>query len=141
MQEGRGGGLLVGRVFLSVLFLHDGFWKLTNWTAASDFMAGQGLPMVSVFLAASVVIEILAGAGLLVGFKTRISAFLLVLILGVITLLFHSFWAAGSEMREFVAIEFFKNIAIMGGLLALASAGPGPYSVDVRRQTGQPPLG
>ncbi|MFQ5459042.1 MAG: DoxX family protein [Myxococcota bacterium] len=133
MQEARGGGLIVGRVFLSILFLHDGFWKLTNWPAAVDFMTAQGLPMVPLFLAISIAIEILAGAGLLVGFQTRICSFLLVLVLGVITLLFHSFWAAGSEMREFVAIEFFKNIAIMGGLLAFASAGPGPYSMDVRR--------
>ncbi len=141
MEEGRGGGLLVGRVFLSVLFLHDGFWKLTNWSAATDFMTAQGLPVVGLFLGASVVLEILGGAGLLVGFKTRMCSFLLVLILGVITLLFHSFWAAGPEMREFVAIEFFKNIAIMGGLLAMASAGPGPYSVDVRVKAGQPALG
>ena len=141
MQEGRGGGLLVGRVFLSVLFLHDGFSKLTDWNGSVQFLTDQGLPVVGLILALSIAIEIVAGAGLLVGLKTRLCAFLLVFVLGAFTLIFHSFWSAAEMERAFQALEFFKNIAIMGGLLALASAGPGPYSADVRMQTGQPALG
>ena len=61
MEEGRGGGLIVGRVFLSALFLHDGFSKLTNWSESVQFMTEQGLPMVGLILGLSVAIEILAG--------------------------------------------------------------------------------
>lgn len=49
-----------------------------------------------------------------------------------VTLVFHDFWAAQGAEVQAQMIQFLKNVAMGGGLLAIVAAGPGAFSVDAR---------
>lgn len=69
---------------------------------------------------------------LVIGWQTRLAAFVIFLFLIPVTLVFHNFWAAPAAMVQDQFIHFMKNLAIMGGMLVLAGSGPGGWSVDRR---------
>ncbi len=72
---------------------------------------------------------------LLLGFKARVGAVLLIIFLIPATLIFHNFWAFEGMERQMQMIMFMKNLAILGGLLLVLGLGPGPISVDQRQST------
>jgi putative oxidoreductase len=117
MAQSNPAGLVVARLFLSAIFLYDCVIKLMSWSDTVDFMTGRGLPVAPVLLAAVIVIEIAGGLSILTGFKAQTGAAALFVMLIPITLLFHGFWAAAPGERGFQAVEFLKNLSIMGGLL------------------------
>lgn len=73
-------------------------------------------------------IELLGGLAILVGFKTRIVAWVLAIFTVATGLVAHTGWADQMQM-----IQFLKNLAIAGGFLVLASSGAGAYSIDAKR--------
>jgi putative oxidoreductase len=85
----------------------------------------------------------LLGGGLMVllGLKTRIGVLLLILFLIPTLLFFHNYWAYPAEEQQMQMIQFQKNLAIMGGLLALFVKGAGNYSIDglLKRSKGEAP--
>ena len=66
------------------------------------------------------------------GLGTRYAALLLALFTVAAALLAHRYWALPLQEQAGQANNFFKNIAIIGGLLALFVAGPGRFSIDRR---------
>jgi len=66
----------------------------------------------------------------LVGFKTRLMAIILAVFTVATAFLGHAFWNAPPEMLMAQKINFFKNLAITGGLLAFFAFGPGRFSID-----------
>jgi putative oxidoreductase len=46
---------------------------------------------------------------------------------------FHNFWAAPADAQMVQELLFYKNVAVVGGLLILAAWGAGAWSVDARR--------
>src|ERR1700732_2430958 len=125
---------LAGRILMSVLFLISGFFKIGGYSQMVAYSAAKGLPMASVTIAGAAVLELVCGLAILVGFQTRIAAWLLFLYLIPVTFLFHNFWAMQGAEQQDNMIHFLKNVAIMGGLVILASNGAGPYSVDYSRR-------
>ncbi len=75
----------------------------------------------------AIFIELIGGIFIILGFGTRFFAVVIFLFLIPVNVLFHGFWMAGMQ-EEMMA--FIKNLAIMGGLLALAVAGPGGLSLS-----------
>jgi putative oxidoreductase len=67
------------------------------------------------------------------GYGTRIAALALALFTLVASFFFHAFWAVPADQAFVVQLLFFKNIAVVGGLLALAASGAGEWSLDARR--------
>jgi putative oxidoreductase len=124
---------LAGRILMSVVFLVSGFFKIGGYTQFVGYAASKGLPMASVAIACAAVLELAGGLAILVGFQTKIAAWLLFLYLIPTTFLFHNFWALQGAEQQNNMIHFLKNVAIMGGLVILAANGPGPYSVDHSR--------
>jgi len=98
------------------------------------YSAAKGLPMASVSIACAAVLELACGLAILIGFQTRIAAWLLFLYLLPVTFIFHNFWAMQGAEQQQNMIDFLKNVSIMGGLVILATYGPGPYSVDHSRR-------
>lgn len=121
---------LLGRILLSVIFLWSGFGKITGFAGTAGYMASKGLPMVEVLLALSIVIEIGGALMIILGWKARLAAAALFLWMIPVTLMFHNFWAMPPDQVQMQMINFFKNLAIMGGLLMVLGCGSGPYSVD-----------
>jgi len=124
---------LVGRLLIVALFLPAGVSKLTGFEGTVGYIASVGLPLPVVAAAAAVFVEIVGSLALVAGFHTRIAALVLAVFTLVATVVFHAFWAAAPEQAFVQQLMFFKNIAVIGGLLVLVSSGAGALSLDARR--------
>jgi putative oxidoreductase len=116
--------LVVGRVLLSAIFILSGLGKLPHFHDVAGMMAGKGIPLASVALVITLLIEIGGGLLLLTGFKAKYAAPVIVLWLIPVTLVFHHFWGIPAEQQQDQMVNFLKNVAIMGGLLVLMYASP-----------------
>jgi putative oxidoreductase len=123
---------LLGRVFLSAIFIMFGFSKVFAFGSFAEMLASKGFPLATPAMAVAIAIEVLGGLAILLGFQTKITAWIIFLYLIPTTFLFHNFWAVQGMARMDNLAHFFKNVAIMGGLLLLAAYGPGKYSLDLR---------
>jgi putative oxidoreductase len=124
---------LAGRLLLAVLFLPAGIGKLTGFAGTVGYISSVGLPMPQVAAALALVVEILGGVALIAGYGTRLAAIVLALFTLVASFFFHNYWALPAEQQMIQQLLFFKNIAVVGGLLTLAAWGAGAWSVDARR--------
>ncbi|WP_309683744.1 DoxX family protein [Polaromonas sp.] len=120
---------LIGRVLLALLFVPAGFSKIGGFAGTVGYIASQGLPLPEVAAAAAIAVELGLGLLLLVGFQTRWAALGIALFTAVITFIFHKYWADPSQAQA-----FFKNIAVVGGLLTVAAWGAGAWSIDGQRK-------
>lgn len=118
-------GLFLGRLLLTIPFLMGGVSKLFNYDATAQFMASKGMTMVPFFLIAAIIIEILGSLSIIIGYKARWGALILMLFLIPTTLIFHDFWNDPSQMPH-----FFTNLALFGGLMYVATVGSGALSFD-----------
>lgn len=127
------GAALIGRILLSAIFLMSGTQKLLQWNQTMDHMRSEGMTAVPLLLVGAVIFELAGGLMLLLGWRARLGALLLVVFLIPTTLIFHDFWtyqeaaAMQNQMQHFM-----KNITIMGGLLMVAAFGPGRVAAHVR---------
>jgi len=124
---------LAGRLLISSIFIFSGLGKLAAHAAMVGFAASKGLPAPDLAIWLAAAIEIFGGLAILLGFQTRIAAWVLFLYLIPVSLVFHNFWALQGMERMDNQIHLFKNVAIMGGLLFVATFGAGAYSVDAAR--------
>ena len=135
--KGRDGWLLAARILLALLFVVFGWSKLVGFHGAEQYMASDGLPLPALAAGIAVVMELGVGIALILGVATRPLALLLAIYTLATALIGHHFWTMTGMDRYANAINFYKNISIIGGLLALYVAGPGRYSIDGRgRRTG-----
>ena len=125
---------LVGRLLFAVLFLPAGIGKLTGFAGTVGYISSVGLPLPAVGAALALTVEIAGSLALIVGFQTRIAALVLAAFTLVASFFFHAYWAAPAEQAFVVQLLFFKNIAVVGGLLLLAAHGAGGLSLDARKQ-------
>ena len=123
-------GLLAGRVLLAYMFLVEGYSKATNFSGVAKYMASKGLPLVEPLLVASMLLEIVGGLMLVVGWKARWAAGAIFLFILAANLIFHAYWAVPENQAFMQHILFNKNLAVMGGMLVIACAGPGRLSLD-----------
>jgi putative oxidoreductase len=121
---------LIGRVLLVLLFLVHGIMKLNNVAGTAGYMAKVGLPAADLMAYVAIVVEIGAALFLMLGWQTRKVAWLLILYIVVASFLGHRFWELEGAARSVQLQLFLKNIGVIGGLMILASYGPGRYSID-----------
>lgn len=119
--------LLVGRILLVVLFALSGFGKVMGYDATAGYMTSHGMPFVPILLPLTILVELGGALLIALGLFTRPVALLMFLFLIPVTLVFHT---SGDSANQ---IQMLKNISIMGGMLLLAAAGPGRFSLDARR--------
>jgi len=124
---------LVGRILLAILFIKYGFEKVTAFEGTVGYIASKGLPMPSVVAALTILIELGGGLAIAFGFMTRWAALALAVFTLLAGLIFHAYWAVPADQVMNMQINFWKNVAIAGGFLALAAFGPGAISVDAKR--------
>lgn len=125
---------LIGRVLLALLFIPAGFSKIGGFAGTAGYIASKGVPLPELAAAAAIGIELGLGLLLLVGWQTRWAALGIAFFTVVITFIFHNFWAVPAEQVMAQQQSFFKNIAVVGGLLTVAAWGAGAWSVDGNRR-------
>jgi putative oxidoreductase len=121
---------LGARLFMSALFILYGYFKLTGFAGTTAYMTKFGVPASApaVFAALAVIIELGGGLLILVGYKTRCVALALAIYVVIASLIAHLNFADGNQLSHFM-----KNMAIVGGFLALVASGAGRYSMDARK--------
>ena len=126
---------LVGRLLLALLFVPAGLSKIGAFAGTAGYIASKGLPLPEVGAALAIVVELVGGAALIAGWCTRWTALVLAVFTLVASYFFHAFWSVPADQVMVQQLMFFKNIAVVGGLLVLAAHGAGGWSVDAKRQT------
>ena len=126
-------GALLGRFMLAFIFVAAGFEKVLGPAATMQYMASAGMPksLVPELFVITVIIELIGGLLLIVGWHARLVAFIMFLWFIPVTIMFH--------VIPGQTIEWQKNLAIMGGLLLVAVYGPGGSSIDGARGTRSAP--
>ena len=114
-----------GRLLLAMMFFMSGLSKIGNYAGTQGYMEAMGvsgslLPLV-------IVIEVLGGLAIIVGWKTKFIAFVLAGFTVSAAVLFHADFSNQVEMTNFM-----KNVTIAGGFLLLVAHGPGAYALDNR---------
>ena len=122
------------RLLMVALFLPAGIGKLTGFEGTVGYIASVGLPLPTAGAALALVVEIVGGAALLLGFQTRLAALVLAAFTLVASYFFHAFWAVPADQAMVTQLLFYKNVAVAGGLLALVASGAGGWSLDARRE-------
>lgn len=124
---------LLGRILIALLYIPAGINKIGGFQGTVGYIASKGLPLPQVAAAGTIVVEVAVAAALLMGFKARYAALVLAAFTLVAAVIFHNFWAVPAEQVMMQQIQFFKNLAIVGGLLFVAAFGAGPLSLDNRK--------
>lgn len=126
---------LTARILMSQIFLASGIMKIVDWAGTEAHMASRGMFWIPFFHVMAILVELGAGACLLVGNKTRLAAMVLILFLIPVTLTFHNFWTyADPKEQQTNMIMFMHNLTLMGGLMLLMVHGSGPISVDGKHE-------
>ena len=125
---------VAGRLLLALLFLPAGIGKVTGFAGTVAYIASAGLPLPALGAVIALAVEILGSLALISGFGTRLAALVLALFTLVASFFFHAFWAVPADQQYVTQLLFFKNIAVVGGLLTLAAWGAGAWSLDARRK-------
>ncbi len=104
--------------------------KIGDWSVTAGYMSAKGMPVVPFFLIMAIIFELLGGLSVLLGYKAKFGAWLLIIFLIPTTLIFHNFWGLEDPDRQVQVIMFMKNLAILGGLFIIAALGAGKPSFD-----------
>ena len=120
----------VARILLSLIFVTSGLSKISGYAATQGYMEAMGVP--GALLPLVIAVELLGGLAVMLGWQTRIAAFLLAGFSLLSALLFHADF--GDQMQM---IMFMKNISIAGGFLIIVSLGSGSFALDNRSSNGK----
>jgi putative oxidoreductase len=131
--EGAGPIVLLGRFLFALIFVMSGPRHFMSQTIA--YSASQGVPLASIAVPVSGILALAGGLSILLGYRAKIGAWLIVLFLAGVTPLMHKFWGVTDPMMQQIQmVMFFKNVSIMGGALLISQLGSGPWSLDARKK-------
>ena len=114
--------ITVGRMLLGLYFLLPGISKIPTYAGTTEYMLLHNIPLASILLPITIVLQIVLGVMLIIGYRSKESALILAALTIFINIGMHDFWNeypntdAGHETQNFV-----KNLAIFAGLLVLSA--------------------
>ena len=123
----KAGTQLTGRILISSIFIMAGINKINGYAGTQGYMESMGVP--GALLPLVILLELGGGVAVLLGWQTRLAAFLLAGFTVLSALIFHANF--GDQMQS---ILFMKNLAMAGGLLFLVAGGRHDWSIDARRE-------
>ncbi len=128
----QGSVVVLGRFFFVLIFLMSGPLHFSKQEVA--YAAAQGVPLASILVPFSGVLAFAGGLSILLGYRAKLGAWLLVLFLVPVTVMMHNFWAVRDPMMAQMHMGMFmKNVAMLGSALLISQFGAGPFSLDARR--------
>jgi putative oxidoreductase len=123
--------VVLGRFLFALIFLFAAPNHFTRQTIV--FSASQGVPWAAIAVPLSGVVAIAGGLSILLGYRAKLGAWLIVLFLVPVTLMLHKFWTVQDPMMaQIQMILFMKNVSMLGGALLISQFGAGPFSLDAR---------
>ena len=124
--------VLLGGLLYTIIFLMAAPGHFTAKTIG--FAASKGVPIASLAVPVSGVIAFLGGLSILLGYKAKLGAWLIVLCLIPVTIMIHNFWAIADPIQaQMQQVNFMKNLSMLGAALLIANFGSGPLSLDGRK--------
>ena len=114
--------ITLGRMLLGLYFLLPGISKIPTYAGTTEYMLLHNIPLASILLPITIVLQIGLGVMLIIGYRIKESALILAALTIFINIGMHDFWNdypntdAGHETQNFV-----KNLAIFAGLLVLSA--------------------
>ncbi|MEP6925450.1 MAG: DoxX family protein [Pyrinomonadaceae bacterium] len=120
----------LSRFLVALIFIMSGTGKIFGFAGTAGMMGKIGFPVPEFFLICAIFIEIVGGLMLLLGFKTRIGALMLIIFLITATVIFHASGIGDPVKGQDQMIQTLKNIAILGALVKFLADGAGAYALD-----------
>ena len=118
---------LIGRIFISSVFLLSGYNKIFSYENTVTWMEGYGVP--GLLLWPTIVLEILLPIFIIIGYKTQLSAILLAIFSITTAIIFHLDFS-----NQMQIIAFLKNLGLAGGFLFIAINGPKDFAVERKKK-------
>ena len=118
---------LIGRIFISLVFLLSGYNKIFNYDNTISWMEGFGIP--GFLLWPAIVLEILLPIFIIIGYRTQISAIILAIFCLTTALIFDYDFA-----NQMQTIAFLKNFGLAGGFLFIAANGPKEWAIEKKKR-------
>jgi putative oxidoreductase len=122
--------LLLARIGLCGIFLLSGFHNIQHTGETAVQLAAWGYPVPNILAIVAAIAELAGGISLLLGALTPLGCIALILFLLPVTYSYHLPGLLKGDQME--TINVLKNLALVGGLIALLFSGPGRFSVDGR---------
>ena len=121
--------VLVGRILFSLIFLMSMTHIFSSATVAQA--SGHGVPAAALFVPVAGVLAIAGSLSIILGYRAKWGACLIILFLVPVTFFMHNFWTLNDPMQRMMQqVNFMKNISMMGAALLIAYFGAGPLSID-----------
>ena len=123
---------VIGRVMLCTIFFMSAVGnKIPNFNKVAELMASKHIPAPQIMLVGAIVFLIAGSLSVILGYKARIGATLLLIFLVLATYYFHDFWhATDDKEKQELMIQFMKNLGLMGAMVLIIANGTGPMSLD-----------
>ncbi len=127
---------VAGRVMIATIFLLSAVGnKIPKFNQVANYMASEGVPQPQFMLVGAIVFLIVGSVSIVLGYKARIGASLLLVFLVLATYYFHAFWKFEGPEQQQQMIQFMKNLSMMGTMVFVIANGSGAMSLDARRVT------
>ena len=118
---------LIGRIFISSVFLLSGYNKIFSYENTVTWMEGYGVP--GFLLWPTIVLEILLPIFIIIGYKTQLSAILLAIFSITPAIIFHLDFS-----NQMQVVAFLKNLGLAGGFLFISINGPKDFAVERKKK-------
>jgi len=119
----------IGRVLFALIFITSVIGHFSSAEIAEA--SAHGVPLATILVPLAGVIALAGGLSIVLGYRARFGALLLLVFLVPVTLVMHKFWGIPDpQMAMMQKVNFLKNLSLMGACLLLMYHGSGPYSLD-----------
>jgi uncharacterized membrane protein YphA (DoxX/SURF4 family) len=121
---------LVGRILYGGFFIMSGIHHFTAFGMLSGYAASKGLPAAPFFIALAGLMILAGGLSILLGYKPRWGALLIVLFLIPVSFTMHNYWAETGPQAQMDNVNFMKNMALAGAAVMLMAIPRWPLSLE-----------
>ncbi len=121
--------VLIGRIFYSLIFLMT---IMSHFSAdAVNYAESKGVPAPFILVPLSGVLAFAGALSIILGYKAKWGAWLIVIFLIPVTFTMHDFWNVSDKAQAQIQMAMFmKNISMLGGAFLITYFGSGPLSID-----------
>jgi putative oxidoreductase len=129
----------LSRALIAALFLPEGVAKIRDFAGTVQYITANHVPMPEAAAIIGIVVEVGLVLLLLVGYQTRWVALAIIVFVVVVSFAFHPYWSIAAPAEAYdQKLNFYRNLAIVGGLCSIFAWGPGGWSLDSRRGAASP---